>query len=166
MYVLGIWDGHDSGAALIRDNEIVYAANEERFTKRKLEMNFPYNSIAAALKHAGIKPHEIEHIAFTTTEFTKTLERMIPSDEGELLPVQEEEDAQAQVRERKAQAEVQHDHDRHAAALQRISSIIVSGKLTGMGFKNYKLHMVDHHTAHAATAAFTRAIQEGAGGNA
>jgi carbamoyltransferase len=41
MYVLGIWDGHDSGAALVNDNEIVFAANEERFTKRKLEINFP-----------------------------------------------------------------------------------------------------------------------------
>ena len=41
MYVLGIWDGHDSGAALVSDDEVLFAANEERFTKRKLEINFP-----------------------------------------------------------------------------------------------------------------------------
>ena len=41
LYVLGIWDGHDSGAALLEDKKIIFAANEERFTKRKLEVNFP-----------------------------------------------------------------------------------------------------------------------------
>ena len=59
MYVLGLWDGHDAGAALLEDGNIVYAANEERFTKRKLEMKFPYNSIRAALDHAQIKPTDI-----------------------------------------------------------------------------------------------------------
>ena len=78
MDVLCIWDGHDSGAALVRDNEVLFAANEERFTKRKLEITFPRHSIAAALKYANIKPHEIQHVAFTTVEFTKTLERIMP----------------------------------------------------------------------------------------
>ena len=79
MYVLGLWDGHDAGAALLRDSEIVYAANEERFTKRKLEIGFPYNSIAAALKHEGIKPTDVEQVAFSTAEFAKTLQRVFPS---------------------------------------------------------------------------------------
>ncbi|MEM3638860.1 MAG: carbamoyltransferase N-terminal domain-containing protein, partial [Candidatus Micrarchaeaceae archaeon] len=78
MYVLGIWDGHDSGAALLDGNKIVFAANEERFTKRKLEVNFPYNSIKAALDFAGIKPKEVDVVAFPTTEFTKTIERIMP----------------------------------------------------------------------------------------
>ncbi len=34
MYVLGVWDQHDAGAALIDDKKVVFAANEERFTKR------------------------------------------------------------------------------------------------------------------------------------
>ena len=78
MYVLGLWDGHDAGAALVRDNEIVYAANEERFTRRKLEVKFPYNAIAASLAYACRRPTDVEHVAFTTTELTKTLVRVFP----------------------------------------------------------------------------------------
>ena len=78
MYVLGVWDGHDAGAALVENDKVVYAANEERFTKRKLEVNFPTNAINAALRHARIKHSDVTEIAFTTTEFTKTLERIFP----------------------------------------------------------------------------------------
>ncbi len=41
--------------------------------------SFPFNSIKAALEYAKIKPSDVEHVAFTTTEFTKTLERVFPS---------------------------------------------------------------------------------------
>ena len=45
MYVLGIWDGHDAGACIVEKNRIEVAVNEERFTKRKLDVGFPFNSI-------------------------------------------------------------------------------------------------------------------------
>ncbi len=155
MYVLGIWDGHDSGAALVRDNEILFAANEERFTKRKLEISFPSHAIAAALKHAKIRPHEVEHVAFTTTEFTKTLERMIPGMKENYY----------QFRRRKV-PKPSFEHARHKFKYSittvgplplcgAVSSSIIRSRLDRMGFKNYRLHIVDHHTAHAATAAFT-----------
>jgi carbamoyltransferase len=155
MYVLGIWDGHDSGAALVKDGIVVYAANEERFTKRKLEINFPYHSIAAALKHENLKPHDIQHVAFTTTEFTKTLERMIPGMKENYY----------QFRRRKI-PKPSFEHARHKFKYSitsigplplcgLLSEASIKGKLDGVGFKNYKLHKVDHHTAHAATAAFT-----------
>ncbi len=41
MNVLGIWDGHDSGAALLQDGRLRFAVNEERLTRRKLEVRFP-----------------------------------------------------------------------------------------------------------------------------
>ena len=78
-YILGLWDGHDSGAALIEDGKIVFAANEERYTKRKLEIKFPYNAISNALEFAGIKPSDVETIAFPTTELTKTISRVFPN---------------------------------------------------------------------------------------
>lgn len=153
--MLGIWDGHDSGAALVSDKQIIYAANEERFTKRKLEINFPYHSIKAALDYAGIKTHDVEHIAFTTTEFTKTLERIFPSMKENYY----------QFRRRKM-LRPSFENARHnlkygltsigiTPLAGTISSSIVSGKLRGMGFDKFKLHVVNHHTAHAATAAFT-----------
>ena len=78
MYILGIWDGHDSGAALLEDGKILFASNEERYTKRKLEIKFPYNSISAALAYAGIKPEDVDVVAFPTTELAKTLSRILP----------------------------------------------------------------------------------------
>lgn len=157
MYILGIWDGHDAGAALIRDGKVLYAANEERFTKRKLEINFPKHSIHAALLHAQIKPHEIEHVSFTTTEFTKTLERVFPGMKENYY----------QFRRRKV-PRPSFEHARHKLKYgltnigvlplcNQVSSGIIRNQLRSIGFKDgtYKLHIVDHHTAHAATAAFS-----------
>ncbi len=79
MKILGIWDGHDAGAAIIEGRKVLFAANEERYTKRKLDVGFPYNSIISALYHTHTKPEDIEHVAFSTTELTKTLERVFPS---------------------------------------------------------------------------------------
>ena len=155
MYILGVWDGHDAGAALIDGDRIVYAANEERFTKRKLELRFPYNSIRAALDYEKIQPTDVEHIAFSTTEFTKTLERLFP----------QMKESYYTMRRRKS-LKPSFEHTRHKLKYNLtsigvlpsntfVSKSVVSGHLKSMGFDNFKLHVVDHHTAHAATAAFT-----------
>ena len=47
MNILGIWDGHDSGAALLQDGLLQFAVNEERLSRRKLEVVFPVRSIEA-----------------------------------------------------------------------------------------------------------------------
>ncbi|MCL4389740.1 MAG: hypothetical protein M1528_00495 [Candidatus Marsarchaeota archaeon] len=155
MYILGVWDGHDAGAALVRDDEVVYAADEERFTKRKHEMKFPYNAITAALHYEGIKPGDVEHVAFTTTELAKTLERVFPA----------MKESYYQFRRRKM-LKPRFENFRHnlkysltgmgiLPLCNSISSSIIRRHLSHLGFRNYKLHIVEHHTAHAATAAFT-----------
>ncbi len=68
MYILGIWDGHDSGAAITKDNEILVAINEERLTRRKLEIKFPYKSIEACLNYLKIKHSDISEIAVSTSD--------------------------------------------------------------------------------------------------
>jgi carbamoyltransferase len=78
MIILGIWDGHDAGAALIRDGEIVFAANEERFTRKKLDVEFPSLSIREALKFAAIRPEDVTCVAISTSDFAKTLTRVFP----------------------------------------------------------------------------------------
>ncbi len=155
MYVLGIWDGHDAGAALLEDNKIVFAANEERFTKRKLEPSFPYNSIKVALEFAGLKPSDITTIAFPTTELTKTLERIMPySKEYHYLYRRRKmlkprfEYLRRWLRYTLLQFGV-------LPGTTATSKLIVSRQLKHMGFRDFKLYAIDHHTAHAATAAFT-----------
>ena len=55
MVVLGIAAlYHDSSAAVIRDGEIVAAAQEERFTRKKADRSIPFNAIDYCMKAAGI----------------------------------------------------------------------------------------------------------------
>ena len=64
-YILGIsCFYHDSAAALIRENEIVFAAQEERYTRKKHDESFPKNAIDHALKFAGITPQDLSAIVF------------------------------------------------------------------------------------------------------
>ncbi|HEX8709489.1 MAG TPA: carbamoyltransferase C-terminal domain-containing protein [Pyrinomonadaceae bacterium] len=62
MYILGLTTLGDSAATLIRDGEIVAAAEEERFTRIKHFSGFPYNAVQYCLEEAGIKIGEVEHI--------------------------------------------------------------------------------------------------------
>ena len=63
MFILGIWDGHDSGVALLKDSNILFSINEERLSKRKLEVSFPEKSIEYSLNYSGLKKEDIKVIA-------------------------------------------------------------------------------------------------------
>lgn len=55
---------HDSAACLLRDGEIVAAAQEERFTRRKHDPGFPHEAIRYCLREAGISLCEVRSITF------------------------------------------------------------------------------------------------------
>jgi len=55
---------HDSAAALVRDGEIVAAAQEERFSRKKHDFGFPQHAIDYCLSEGGIAGEEIDHVAF------------------------------------------------------------------------------------------------------
>ena len=78
MNVLGIWDGHDSGAALLQEGRLRFAVNEERLTRRKLEIRFPSRSIDACLAHAGLDPTDVDLVSASTTDPAKALGRWWP----------------------------------------------------------------------------------------
>ncbi len=62
---------HDSAAALIRDGEIVAAAQEERFTRRKFDAAFPRQAIAYCLREAGARLEQVDEIVFYEKPFEK-----------------------------------------------------------------------------------------------
>ena len=78
MFILGIWDGHDSGISILKDDKIFFSINEERLSRRKLDISFPEKSIEYSLNYLGIKKEDIDTIAFSTSEFAKTLWRIFP----------------------------------------------------------------------------------------
>jgi carbamoyltransferase len=64
-YVLGISAFyHDSAAALLSDGEIVAAAQEERFTRKKGDASFPERAVAFCLESADIRPSDLTHVGF------------------------------------------------------------------------------------------------------
>jgi len=65
MYILGISAFyHDAAAALIKDGEIIAAAQEERFSRVKHDLDFPRQSIDYCLREAGITMDEVEYVGF------------------------------------------------------------------------------------------------------
>ena len=72
MYILGISAFyHDSAAAIIKDGEIIAAAQEERFTRKKHDHNFPSHAIKYCLKQAGISGNKLSYVAFYDKPFLK-----------------------------------------------------------------------------------------------
>ncbi len=67
---------HDSAAAIIVEGKIVYAAQEERFTREKNTAVFPANAIKYCLREAGISLHEVDAIIFSEKPFLK-FERLL-----------------------------------------------------------------------------------------
>ena len=77
MKILGISAYyHDAAACLVVDGEIIAAAQEERFTRKKHDLNFPVNAIAYCLTYAKIKSKDIDYIVFYDKPFLK-FERLL-----------------------------------------------------------------------------------------
>lgn len=62
MYILGLTTLGDSAASLIRDGELIAAAEEERFSRKKHHSGFPYKAIEYCLDQAGITLKDVEHV--------------------------------------------------------------------------------------------------------
>ena len=160
VYVLGIWDGHDSGAALLEDNKVIFASNEERFTRRKLEVSFPFNSINACISYAGIKPFNIDVVAFSTFEPAKTISRIFPM----------QKESYYKFRRRKIPKPVLERLMRYSKYtvtsigsmpfLPQINMAYMSRYMAHIGITTKKIIGVEHHKAHAATAAFPSGMKK------
>jgi carbamoyltransferase len=55
---------HDSAAALVVDGDIVAAAQEERFSRKKHDAGFPAHAVAYCLEEAGLRIDELDYVVF------------------------------------------------------------------------------------------------------
>ncbi|MBU5678924.1 MAG: carbamoyltransferase C-terminal domain-containing protein [Candidatus Aenigmatarchaeota archaeon] len=161
MQILGIWDGHDAGACIVEDGKIKVAINDERLSRRKLDVGFPKRSIEACLNYLNLKPTDISIVATTTTDFSKTLTRLFPSLKERYYL----------FRRRKVEkprfTRFQHflkykltSYGNFFGVCKKVSEWLIKKELKKMGFENFKLYFVDHHLAHAASACFTSGMQK------
>lgn len=145
--VIGVWDGHDAGAALIVDGRVVLALNEERLSGRKLDVGLPVRCIAAMRLAAGNR-----NIAWApcTSDFAKTLTRVFPS----------MKESYYKLRRRLVRPGAFHGVKQKAK--YRLTQWPTSGFLRAWTRRWFArqlavpvadIFLVDHHEAHAASAA-------------
>ena len=66
---------HDSAAAIVIDGNIVAAAQEERFSRKKHDAGYPINAVSFVLKHANLRLSEVDYIVFYEKPFLKIVAR-------------------------------------------------------------------------------------------
>ncbi len=158
MNVLGIWDGHDSGAALLQDGRLRFAVNEERLTRRKLEVQFPTHSIDACLSHAGVRPEQIHVVAVSTFDPAKTLGRWWPGSKERYYAVRRRKTWPGPVARATRGVKYRMTEWRPGSLSRALSYSALRRTLARHGLSRAELRLVDHHEAHAAPAAWAAAF--------
>src|SRR5205807_5190736 len=72
---------HDSAAALVRDGDVVAAAQEERFTRKKFDRDFPKMALGFCLREGGIEVGDLDYVVFYEKPLPK-FERILTSQLG------------------------------------------------------------------------------------
>ena len=156
--ILGIWDGHDAGACLVdpEAGRILCAVNEERFTRRKLEVGFPRRAIETCLSIAS----DISEVAATTTDPAKTLTRLFPSMKEKYYLLRRKKVRPKALDPLKRALKYNLTTWRPNAVSRALSAHALGKELSRVGLGAAKLRWVPHHLAHAASAAYTSGYPE------
>jgi carbamoyltransferase len=141
--VLGVHDGHNASAAILEDDEVLFAVQEERLAGDKNHYGFPTRSIGACLDAAGIGPADVDELAFATMRQTPARFRA----HDQLAVVHREASLAGTVR-RLLVWQLVHRH--HASLGWRERQRAASD----LGFTSAQCRRYDHHLGHAATAYF------------
>jgi len=147
--IIGIWDGHDAGAALIMGGRVIIALNEERLTGRKLEIGWPIRSLAAIRDAAGSE-WEHAHFAFTTSDAAKTLTRLWPASREKYYRLRRRLDEPSWTDGITRRAKYRLTQWPSCSLLVALAR---GHAARALGVSRGRVHVVDHHAAHAASAA-------------
>ncbi len=146
MQILGISAFyHDSAAALVRDGEIIAAAQEERFSRKKHDSRFPHHAIEYCLRQAGSAMEQVDHVVFYDKPFLK-FERLVETYLS-MAPKGFSSFRMAMplwVREKLFQKDLLRDELRKYSA----------------SFDERKLLFTEHHVSHAASAFYPSPFEE------
>src|SRR5262245_63895314 len=72
MHILGLsCYFHDASAAILRDGQLIAAAEEERFSRVKHDFGFPSRAIQFCLDEAGVSGSDLDYVAFFEKPFVK-----------------------------------------------------------------------------------------------
>lgn len=154
MIVLGLWDGHDAGAALVVDGRVIAAVNEERFTRRKLEPHFPGRSLAECMRLGGVTPADISAVAASTTDPAKMIGRLFPSTKERYYQVRRRKAMPGPLAWATSAAKYRFTEWRPNALSKALNLMALRRELKRAGLGSAPLRLFDHHLCHACTAAY------------
>ena len=152
MYILGIHDGHNASAILLKDGRVVAGVQEERPRGVKNAMGMPTAAIHDVLQQAAIAPADVDFVALSGLH------------SGEYIDVRQCPNPSEQIVKWHTAK-----YDQRLFNLKRlIRSLVPQGiyelvkgngirerrmdALTSMGFARERIRLVEHHTAHASSA--------------
>ncbi|MCI5064500.1 hypothetical protein MRY87_02115 [bacterium] len=135
---------HDAAAALVRDGEVVAAAQEERFTRRKHDKRLPVEAMNFCLEEGGVEAEDLDAIVVYDNPF-RTLERVVRSsqEEGESASGQLEAGLRSLLGRQVWIAE---------EIFQELKSVGKTGRVLSC----------EHHFSHAASAFYPSPFREAA----
>jgi carbamoyltransferase len=158
--VIGIWDGHDAGAALLQDGRVRFAINEERLTRRKLEISFPHRSISECLSFAGVSGDRIHAVAISTTDPAKTLGRWWPGSKERYYAIRRRKSAPGPLAGLTRGVKYRMTEWAPNRLSRALSQRALRDTLKRDGLGSADLLLVDHHQAHATAAALASGFTE------
>jgi len=136
---------HDSGACLVRDGDIIAAAQEERFTRKKHDSGIPTNAAAFCLSHGKVGPNDLDLVMFydkPITKFTRLLNSYAEVAPSGLSPF--------------LKAVPVWLKDKAWVAYQ------IEAALAELGYKPKAIKFAEHHISHAASAFLPSPFKEAA----
>jgi carbamoyltransferase len=148
MYILGLTTLGDSAASLIKDGELIAAAEEERFSRKKHHSGFPFKAIQFCLDYAGITLKDVEHVGHYWKPWILRHKAM------QALKAAFVSRDMFKARADRGVAQVSESYlgmFRHARRLR-----------DNFGESNFKFHYLEHHQCHAASAFFVSPFESAA----
>lgn len=146
MIILGINAYHaDSSAAILVDGKLIAATEEERFTRVKHWAGFPAQAILFCLREAGVTIDQVDHIAIgrdPKAKFDKKVKYLLQNPLGGL----------ATVKNRLQNSKKVSSLEDEFAAITGVDAAIIKPKI----------HQVEHHRSHLASAFFASPFEEAA----
>ncbi len=148
MYVLGLTTMGEAAAALFWNGELVHAAEEERFSRKKHHVGFPYEAVSSCLASAGIALGDVDHIAHYWRPW------MLGHRIGHTIPILLKSPLLFQARAKRGAQQI----SGHYRRMFQLRSTLTEA----FGKNSAALHYVEHHLGHAASAYYASPFERSA----
>jgi carbamoyltransferase len=145
LYILGINAYHGgSSACLIRDGQLIAAAEEERFTRVKYWAAFPVQAIRFVMAEAGITPQELDHIGISIDPKANLMQKVLFTFT------------------KRPNLNFVRDRLSHSLKITTLKTAFCEGLQVDPASLKADFHNVEHHRAHMASAFFVSPFDQAA----